>query len=259
MIADIKGKISRSGSNLTENSEDNLTGNVFGALRYIPFNKVMKPILANTIFPREVADCIEKIDVEYWGDNIKFWPYHEKGELDVIIEFEEIIIGIEVKYRSGISSDDNVYNQEEDEEKSEDFEDEKSINQLARESEIINELGAKKVKLLILIAPEQLCSSLYGDVINRKIINKEVKLAYITWQRFFHEISCLSIEDKYNGLIVEDIKELLKRKGFEQFKDMNIDIPTVIDPLKHFYFDYIPMIQFDFNINIEGELYYEFK
>ena len=52
MIADIKGKISRSGSNLTANLEDNLT-EMYGALRYIPFNKAMKPILANAIFPNK--------------------------------------------------------------------------------------------------------------------------------------------------------------------------------------------------------------
>ncbi|MEK4246582.1 hypothetical protein MKZ20_14770 [Psychrobacillus sp. FSL K6-2684] len=39
MIAEIRGKISRSGSNLTERLEDNLTGNVFGALRYLPYER----------------------------------------------------------------------------------------------------------------------------------------------------------------------------------------------------------------------------
>ena len=114
MIADIKGKISRSGSNLTENLEDNLTGNVFGALRYIPFNKAMKPILANAIFPKQMTECIEKVNVEYWGNNIQFWPYNKKGELDVILEFYDLIRGIEVKFKSDISSDDAVDNSEED-------------------------------------------------------------------------------------------------------------------------------------------------
>lgn len=35
MIVEIRNKISSSGSNLTDRLEDQLTGNVFGALRYL--------------------------------------------------------------------------------------------------------------------------------------------------------------------------------------------------------------------------------
>ena len=38
MIAEIRGKISHTSSNLTERLEDHLTGNVFGSLRYLPFS-----------------------------------------------------------------------------------------------------------------------------------------------------------------------------------------------------------------------------
>lgn len=82
MLAEIKGKLSKTGSNLTERLEDNLTGNFFGALRYIPFNFAMKKILMNGVYPREIADEFEKINVEFWNDNIKFWPYDIEGEID---------------------------------------------------------------------------------------------------------------------------------------------------------------------------------
>ncbi|KPU26283.1 hypothetical protein TR13x_10785 [Caloranaerobacter sp. TR13] len=37
MIAEMKGKISSTGSNLSERLEDKLIGDFFGALRYIPY------------------------------------------------------------------------------------------------------------------------------------------------------------------------------------------------------------------------------
>ena len=39
---------------------------------------------------------------------IKFWPYDEDGELDALMEFDNVIMGIEVKYLSGLSSDDSI-------------------------------------------------------------------------------------------------------------------------------------------------------
>ena len=53
MIAEISGKVNRQNTNLSELSEDELTGNFFGSLRYIPFDKGMKNILKNSIRPVE--------------------------------------------------------------------------------------------------------------------------------------------------------------------------------------------------------------
>ena len=41
-------------------------------------------------------------------EHIKFWPKHDLGELDVLLEFDNCYIGIEVKYKSGLSSDDQL-------------------------------------------------------------------------------------------------------------------------------------------------------
>lgn len=46
VIAELFGKISSSGSNLTDRLEDNLTGDVFGVLRYLPFHSGMAQILS---------------------------------------------------------------------------------------------------------------------------------------------------------------------------------------------------------------------
>ena len=58
MIADINGKLSRTGHNLNDMLEDNLTGNFFGALRYIPFDLALRNILSAGVHPREVGDLI---------------------------------------------------------------------------------------------------------------------------------------------------------------------------------------------------------
>jgi hypothetical protein len=50
LLAEIHGKISFEGSNLSERLEDQLKANVFGTLRYIPFHKGFKHILTNVTF-----------------------------------------------------------------------------------------------------------------------------------------------------------------------------------------------------------------
>ena len=61
MISEKSGKTSGSGSNLNDKSEYNLTGNVFGFLRYIPFSEAMKQIILILICLKEIADTINEI------------------------------------------------------------------------------------------------------------------------------------------------------------------------------------------------------
>ncbi|UII54175.1 hypothetical protein LS684_10725 [Cytobacillus spongiae] len=110
MQADIHGKISRMGSNLSERLEDHLTGNVIGALRYIPFSIGLGKVLANGVYPRSVGEDISNIDNEYWANHLQFWPYDAEGEIDALIDFPHHLLGIEVKFMSGLSSDDEVSN-----------------------------------------------------------------------------------------------------------------------------------------------------
>ena len=44
-IAEIHGKLSSSGSNISDRLEDLLTADVFGCLRYLPFEKGFQKIL----------------------------------------------------------------------------------------------------------------------------------------------------------------------------------------------------------------------
>ena len=69
MIAEIKGKVNMQNTNLTSLREDELTGNFFGNLRYIPFAKGLKKF-KNAIRPTALQSMIDEIDADYWNDNL---------------------------------------------------------------------------------------------------------------------------------------------------------------------------------------------
>lgn len=262
MIAELNGKISSSASNLSDRLEDQLTGDFFGSLRYISFDKVMKKILKRTTIigksKEDIFNIISSIDTNYWSDNITFWPYSLKAELDLILEFEEIVIGIEVKLHSGLSSDDDIDYILEDKK-------EQSINQLARESEVLKEKTSisKKSALLILVAPEDRSKTICEDVSNRGIIEEGVKLGYLSWEEILEGIKQLSLSnelDEYEKLIINDIILLLKRKGLERFKKINFECEDIDAKL---FFDFQEkrheILEFNYNEIIERESYYEFR
>lgn len=260
MIAEIFGKLSSSGSNLHDRLEDNLTGNVFGALRYIPFDKAMKPIIANAIYPKSIANTINEIKADFWNSNIKFWPYDEEGELDALIELDKVIIGIEVKYLSGLSSDDGIDYAEPSGE-STDCEETQSLHQLSREARIISKRGGEKKKILIFIAGSSSCRDIYEDTIKRDLIEKDVDFGYVTWQALLTELLKLKLDNEFHNLIIEDLIKLLKRKGLDEFKDMRLEDEFLIDDSSYFKFHYElkNTLNFDISTNVRGDLYYEFK
>ena len=234
MIAEIKGKLSQTGYNLNENLEDNLTGNFFGALRYIPFDLALRNILSAGVHPREVGDLIGKISAYFWSDKIEFWPYDKEGEIDALLNFDDTIIGIEVKYSSGLSSDDDIDNSTMIDKQSVEAEDSK--NQLSRESRIVSRKGAGKRKILLFIANSESCRTVYEDVTKRNIISNDVQLAYISWQSILVELKKLKLDDRYYQVIIDDLISLLMKKGFESFKDMQVDFDVDIDQEKFYSF-----------------------
>lgn len=267
LIAEIKGKISSSGSNLSDRLEDKLTGDVFGALRYLKFNRGLRQLIENTKFyykngqtPIEEINILGEIGDSYWHKNIKFWPYDEEGEIDLLLEFEKAVIGIEVKYLSGLSSDDDIDNSANDDKK-------KSSNQLSRESNIIGKIikNNHKKGFLIFLAPEDVCESICEEVIKRDILEEDVILGALTWQKV-HDV----IEDLINisdlehieKVVLSDIQALLKRKGFERFRNFHYNGCNEIKIEEDKYFDFkindVNYFDFDIDINVKGDLAYEF-
>lgn len=251
MIAEINGKVNTQNTNLSELREDELTGNFFGNMRYIPFTKGLKKVLKNAIHPVELQNMIDEIDAYYWNNNIFLWDkVRENGnitELDVRMDFSSIIIGIEVKYRSGLSS--------EDKEDNESISAENSFNQLSREARALRMVGADKKKLLLLLADDLACAETIQGV---KIIDG-VQLGYLSWQEVLIQLKELNELNDFEQLVVADIIELLEKKGFLRFSSFEIDVPNI--SYNDFWDFKLPKVmkQFSFEIDkiVEAQ-YYEF-
>lgn len=261
MIAELHGKISSRGTNLRETLEDNLTGNFFGSLRYVPFSKGIKKVLLQVI----KENNFDQYETEEWSERIEFWPYHNEGEVDLVINLNLVTIAIEVKYNSGLSSDDEVVNGDKNSEK--------SRNQLARESRIVKELAEENgtKPILLFIAKENDGKEIVSNIEKRNIIEKGVTLKFISWEDI-----CLITEAIYKNvelnyfekLVIEDIYKLLVKKGFNSFKGFkNLDNDKIVDKNKFYLFE--ASKKYDLNndsnkfkfvsdIEIEAGRYYEF-
>ena len=212
MVEEFYGKISRSGSNLSDNSEDKLTGDFFGALRYMDFCDGLQPILCGALRKSEKQQAESQAAIQLIGnvnctnisdeEHIKFWPKHDLGELDVLLEFDNCYIGIEVKFKSGLSSDD----------------------QLIREANILCDLPKDKKKILLFIAKHEACLSVYRK--HKNIISKDVHFVFASWEDILQ-----SMKDILHGgkgskytfgqkLMICDLVRLLTRKGFDTFLSM---------------------------------------
>ena len=212
MVEEFYGKISRSGSNLSDNSEDKLTGDFFGALRYMDFCDGLQPILCGALRKSEKQQAESQAAIQLIGnvnctnisdeEHIKFWPKHDLGELDVLLNFDNCCIGIEVKFKSGLSSDD----------------------QLIREANILCDLPKDKKKILLFIAKHEACLSVYRK--HKNIISKDVHFVFASWEDILQ-----SMKDILHGgkgskytfgqkLMTCDLVRLLTRKGFDTFLSM---------------------------------------
>ena len=234
MVEEFYGKISRSGSNLSDNLEDKLTGDFFGTLRYMDFCDGLQPILCGALHKSEkhqeesqtAIQLIENVKCTNIRDeeHIKFWPKHDRGELDVLLDFDNCCVGIEVKLNSGLSSDD----------------------QLIREAEILCDLAKDKEKILLFIAGHESCVSVYRAY--KDVIRKQgVCFVFASWEDILQ-----SMKDLLNGgrgskytfgqrLMIRDLVKLLTRKGFDTFLSMTNGISdksaTLIEKDGYFMMD----------------------
>lgn len=209
MIAETHGKISSTESNLTDRMEDKLTGDFFGHLRYLPLHMGLKKVLLNAKTLNEydskrLDQKLIEIENEFIGDRIKFWPFHELAELDLQIDLYNLFIGVEVKYNSSLSSED----------------------QLERELEVINSVGnSTKQKVLLFISRGSGLPEVIENIKeirkNRKDLLDNIIFAYISWEDIHEIFDTLILKEytEHEKLIASDIRKLLAYKGFDKFKD----------------------------------------
>lgn len=256
MIAEIHNKISRRGTNLSDKLEDKLTGDFFGAMRLIPFKEGLKKIFINTIYPESLANYFDGIDTEDWSKNIEFWKRHRKGEIDVYIEFDNISIGIEVKYLSPLSSFDEA-GVSDDCDEIETFKE--SRHQLIREAHMLEDWAKGRKKILLFIADEAYGRLVFDETAVRKDFKKhDVILGLVSWQKIFAELCKLKFSENYKNTIVNDLTALLKRKDFDVFREFSCE--KIIKQKSFWEFDKLnkEYFSFDQTASIQKGEHYDF-
>ena len=257
MIAELHGKISSSGSNLSDRLEDKLTGDVFGALRYLPFQLGMSQILKAAGIP-SLTECVDTSKVSFWGDRIEFWPYHELGEIDAFLSLDNAVVGIEVKYLSGLSSDDDVDNSAAvDTEQTM----KESCNQLSRESRIVKDWATGNRKAyLVFIAAESACAPICQNAKERQLIAPGVELSYVSWEEILAQLSAVVADDPYQRQVLDDTVRLLKRKRFERFNGFDLGDAAAVDPDAYFFFEATQKgFSFECGEYVDGGIFYEYR
>ena len=199
MIAEIYHKFST-------DLEDVLTGDFFGAMRYMPFNRGLNQIFKNYAVsedPQVTHILSNAADDDF---NFEFWKRSENGlvEIDGFIPLTSVGIGIEVKYRSGLSGGD----------------------QLEKEAQVLDEWCNGKEKLLILIGEAEEAKAIYIENKDKRVF-RDVLLAYLSWQDILLGLDQVLISSSYEKKMIEDLKTLLREKGFVSFEGFSIDQPVV--------------------------------
>jgi Holliday junction resolvase-like predicted endonuclease len=215
LIAEIYNKISKSGSNLSDRLEDQLTGDFFGTIRYLPFQTGLRHVLEAVRLQHAEQDSRwEKLlaSTTEYDYEMKFWFRHAEGEIDLIVDLPDAVIGIEVKYYSGLSSED------------EDLEGaitpEESVNQLARYSRLLQDIRQERPAYLLFVAPFQILLPVEIDMKERSIISPDITLGFLAWQHILEQLQMIPRTTLETGQqrILEDLMDLLVKKGFERFK-----------------------------------------
>lgn len=240
MHAEIHHKISSTGSNLSDQMEDKLTGDVFGALRYLPFSNGLKTILLEGVkwekddSKTEFSSLITRIGDHEVSRHLHFWPWRAPVEPDVVFEPPHFHCWIEVKYNSGLSGED----------------------QLVKQAKVMAK--SKVPKFLIFLARQEYLPSLSkGDG-----FPSEVHFGTLSWQGVFLQLQ--KIKDKQNpgfpfDLILKDILALLEKKGFNPFTGFQLKqqlkIETGFWPFQPGY----PAFNFSCRKPIQNEQYFRFS
>lgn len=213
MLAEIKNKASHT-------MEDQLTGDFFGTIRYLPFEKGLVHVLSavrfnNLLVQKEWLSALQK---ETGYTELNFWPKHEEGEIDLLLPLTNALVGIEIKYFSGLSSEDGI-----DLEITSDT----SRNQLARYARMLLDLREdRKPLFLVFLAPFQMMQAVEKSLEQRNIIKQEVSLGYICWEDVLETLTAIDTTDYLAGekLILIDLIDLLKKKRLMRYKGFSKDL-----------------------------------
>lgn len=190
-------------------SEDRLTGNVFGVLRYSSnFGIILGKVLQKVQFDNADKNsafqkCLNEIEEQ--AVEIQLWK-HRDAEIDVVIQQDNTLFAIEVKEKSGLS------NHPEGE------------NQLAKYARLLRAKYGKKKKIwMVLLAPQDKAFEIFETTKNNMPASND-KLGYLTWETFYNVLKDLQgLEDFRDKLIASDLTKYLEVRGFAGFIKFPID------------------------------------
>jgi hypothetical protein len=213
LLAEIHSKISKTGSNLSDRLEDKLTGDFFGAIRYLPFEEGLKHVLTTVDFcnSNKTEKWLKVMEgICGYGMELEFWKLEEEGEIDLFLSGEEAIIGIEVKYLSGLSSEDL------EEETPIDYNE--SIHQLARYSKMLERLSDGRDVYLLFLAPYEMMAKVKKEMLTQPF-SPNVNLGFLCWEDILKSLNRIKLAqwEKGSQLIIQDLQALLTKKGLIHF------------------------------------------
>jgi hypothetical protein len=214
--AELHGKISRSGSNLSDGLEDLLTSDLFGRLRYLAPQQGLALLLrAARSFETERPGVA--LPGEVTGAAYRFWPPYRRSEPDVAIDLETTggpaVLFVECKYRSGKSGEDDPT--------AADTPGRKMSDQLAREFSDLKEEHGASTALLYVTGHR----TMPRDELERSALSLghdgaafRAQTYWIGWHTV-REVLAASLKGMSgrDALILEDLVALLDHKGFRSF------------------------------------------
>ena len=224
-MAEIHGKISETGTNLSERMEDLLTSDIFGCMRYLPPQKVLLPFLRRAhSFHGNTLTVLDKIIKVHYS----FWPWLKLSgripcEPDVVLGLETEgsqvhLVLVEIKYYSGLSSEEDERAEPND--------------QLARELDNLGVLSCTTLgwgthleiasRALLFVTqdmgiPRDLLAKSLAEYARKR--NKDGDIFWASW-RFLPSILERNLEKESvpeNRAVMADMLALLLRKGLIMF------------------------------------------
>lgn len=200
--------------------EDVLTGNFFGALRYTSaFGSVLYPLLSQIEFDSgKRTRCLLALMNRDQRFVIRLWPsYKDEGEIDLVIEFPDsgVLIGIEIKYNSELSSED----------------------QLERYARYMVKYGNFKHRYLVFWAREPAAQIIFNkNKISLRRIQGLDGFGFFSWQKTVEVLRGIQVLSGPDKIILGDLKEYLTQKGLDGFVAFPYLLSPTVNPEQKYIF-----------------------
>lgn len=253
IMAEVKGKISSTGSNINDRMEDLLTSNVFQLLRYVPIELGILPILSSAENSHQEG-LRNKFDLPKGVNTVSyyFWRKFDNWEPDIFIEIKQndkilANVMIEAKYMSGKSG-------------SATYEEEDGTKTYIAHSDQLEKLW-HSLKAHSVHTPYYLLYLTMDWVMPIQSINESIEaiadddcrdyIYWLSWQTIHTTLTKIicknnTIISQPDKVIFKDVIDLLDKKGLKEFAGINIFKFDDLKPFKYFslsFYDHIPAAQ----------------